>query len=361
MPAPSYLKSLPSLTSTQHDITIGSLLGDGSLTATGPPPKNYCLQKTQSHKDIRGVDKKDYLEWHVKSLAPYSLPNIRNCSVYKQIKNYKDRLPINVPTSYPVYFSYKFMTHCHSVFTQLADKWYQKDQSGKFVLKNSRRVKIIPNDIKLSPLSLCIWHMDDGYVCQKDANILLNTQGFTWDECEFLMERLKSDLGITSKVRAKQQKPVIYVGRKSYFDFIQMIRPHIKWKCFRYKLDTETYNKLPHRGESHSLSKLDEKQVFQIFDWVQQGITNKEIATRHNISGSAVAQILHGKRWGHMGLKMPRKKPYKQLSESQKTLIIQLNKDGLTQNKIANRLNTTQSTVSRFLNKQIQHDEIQFT
>ncbi len=348
MPTTAYLIQLPPLSNEQLEILTGSLLGDGSLTTTGPPPKNYILQKTQSRKDARGVDKRGYLDWHLKTMEPYSCGTIRETTSYHRVINYKDRSPSNVRTKKPTYFGYSFKTHCHPAFTEFAKKWYLRDANGAFVRHNRRRIKIIPNDIKLSPLSLCIWHMDDGYACAEDANILLNTQGFTWDECKFLSTRLKDDLDINSKVRKKDGKQIIYVGRKSYFDFINMIRPYVQWKCFQYKLDIDTYSKLPHRGESHSGSKLTEDKVKKIFE-LSETRTQKDIARLMQLTTGAVSLILSGDRWGHLNMpkRVVQRRP--RIVEEKKKQVFELVQQDLSQSEIARKLEISQPSVGRIL------------
>lgn len=64
------------------------------------------------------------------------------------------------------------------------------------------------------------------------------THGFTWDDCEFLVERLKQDVGIKSHVKIHNKKyPIIFVGFESQKDLINLIKPHIEWDCFKHKLD----------------------------------------------------------------------------------------------------------------------------
>ena len=210
------------------------------------------------------------------------------------------------------------------------------------------RRKIVPTDIKLTPLALCLWHMDDGSNNQTDANIELNTQSFTVDEVEFLIERLKKDLGIDShkKTGGKEGQYKIYIGRGSYFDFIEMIKPHVEWDCFRYKIDTSGYNKQPHRGETHSGSILTENNVREIFRLRDEGMLQKDIAEKMGVSN--ISAVLSGEQWSHLGLSRPKiKKP--RLSKEVKQQITDLQTQGCSQNQIVERLNINQSTVSRVL------------
>jgi predicted transcriptional regulator len=344
MPPPSFLSQLPPLTVQQLEIIDGSLLGDACFHYSGVIKQNCRLVKTQSHFDIRGVDKMDYLEWHRQKLIPYSTDKIRVIkNNYKVIVKNKKITMEWCPNCYSG--GYIFATHAHSDFTALENKWYMRDIDGNYVLKNKRRIKIIPHNLKLTPLTICIWYMDDGCAGQKDANLELCTQGFTLDECQFLVERLKCDLGIQSNVKPRRDKFVIYVGRKSYFDFIDMIRPYVEWKCFQYKLDTTTYCKLPHRGETHSGSKLNNQKIMQINQLSKCGVYHKDIAKQMGVSQATVTMILEGRRWQHLtGIQYKPQKP--RLSKETKNKIVEMSKS-MNQPEIAKILNISQASVSR--------------
>jgi len=117
---------------------------------------------------------------------------------------------------------------------------------------------------------------------------------------------------------------------------------------FQYKLDTTTYDKKPHRGETHSMAKLMEKKVRQIFALHERGVPQKEIAKKVKIGKVNVSLVLSGDRWGHVeGKRNNNKKP--RLTKKDLSKIFELHSQGLKQKEIADELNTTQSTVSRVL------------
>jgi predicted transcriptional regulator len=328
-----YRKGAKMLSNKQKEIVTGSLLGDGCIWTNFVDP--LCkLQIAQSKFDNNRIDKKQYLTWFVLEFIEIG------CSVRPRtitghgVDGFKQS----------EYYQYIFNTKCHEIWNELEKKWYIPIEHPHY-----RRKKIIPNDLKLSPLTLCIWHMDDGSNYQKDANIVLNTQGFTEQEVEFLIERLNVDLGIKAK-RRKASKPNqfrIYVGRKSYFDYVELIRPHVAWDCFQYKLDTTTYNKTTQVGENHSQAKITEFEAAKIFAMRDEGRLHREIAKEMCISQSAVTQILNGKRWKHLN-RCVAPKTKKRLTTEQKAKIVELLKEGKSQIEVATELGINQSTVSRY-------------
>ncbi len=102
------------------------MIGDGSLEDR--KTANSRLQIRHSLKQ------RDYVDW-----------------LYAELQNFVLSKPRQIGDAY------FFRTKSLSLFTQWRQKFYKL---GK---------KIIPRDISLSPLSLAIWFMDDGYFDKKAA------------------------------------------------------------------------------------------------------------------------------------------------------------------------------------------------
>jgi len=319
---------IPPLTHIQMEIITGSLLGDASIWYNKDRKNgNEKFTKGQSFFDVSGHDKHDYMQWHITSLQPYSNENL------------------GYVTSHSKYKGYIFTTHCHSVFTNLAKKWYAM-HTNEYVVRNNKRIKIVPHDLRLTPLALCVWYMDDGSASAVDGNITLHTQGFTWDECEFLSERLRLDLNITSKVRAKDGHQIIYVPLKSYFDFINIIKPYVEWNCFKHKIDMETYNKKPQIGETHSQATFTNSKIKQLVQLHKQGWSHEKLSKKFRTAKANISLILSGSHWSHItGIQYKPTKP--RMGEEVKRQIVELSQVGLTQKEIAKTLKVNQSTVSR--------------
>lgn len=331
------------LSSRQQEIITGSLLGDGTIWTDFKDHWKY--QITQSQKDKSGDDKYSYLLWFATEFCLFG------CSIREQ--TYKVSGLLLECGLQDEYQGYVLTTKLDYGWHDIEKKWYVPRTDHH----HFKRRKVVPQDIKLTPLSLCVWHMDDGYNNPKDANIELNTQGFTIEEVDFLIERLDVDLGIKSKKKKEMKRTSmkanqfkIYVGRKSYFDFMEMIKPHVKWDCFKYKTDTSAYTKKPLRGETHPLAKLTENDVRTIFTMKDIGCSHAEISSDLGVSEETVSMILSGKRWGHLGLSRPvKRKP--RIAEESKQKVLTLAGKGRSQNEIAALMGMNQSTVSRILRK----------
>lgn len=336
---------LPKLTDRQFQIITGSLLGDGSLHGFNNHPNwNWRYSITQSKSDKDGIDKISYVSFLFNELSPYSSSIGSRTTQNRQL---------NFTLKKPEYYTYDLIIHAHPIWRILGNKWYARGSQGNLLRnKNNRIIKVVPQDLKLTPLTACIWFMDDGFNYSKDGNCSLETQGFSLDECNFLIERLTLDLGIKSKVRCdnRTKAPFIYIGVESWRDFIELIKPYVAWDCFKYKTDTN-YNKLPHRGESHSCSKLTDSDVKKIFTLYESGHQQKQIAQVFDITASQIALILNGRRWKHLGLEPKEPSNYMKphLTYNQISHILELSSQKLSQSVIAKLVGTNQSTISRVL------------
>lgn len=194
------------LTGRQLEILNGSMLGDG------------CLEKTETQSsnsrfvEKHGIEQIEYLEWKCKELKPFS----SNLSKGQEIKKGK------------LHKFCQFKTYRHPYFTELESLWYQD------------RIKRVPDDIYLTPLTLAVWFLDDGYNCC-NKNITIYTNGFCLEEVKKLVSKLQA-IGIKNCHERQSQvsrgcKPEIYIGKSSLVDFLDIIKPYVAIDCMRYKFE----------------------------------------------------------------------------------------------------------------------------
>jgi hypothetical protein len=128
------------------------------------------------------------------------------------------------------YHGIMFRTRVSEVFTFYKKKWYPNG------------TKIVPSDLKLTPLICAIWFCDDGSVIRKTENSLqlqLATDGFSKEEVDFLAGLLRKELNELFIVYPKEGHYVIHAYTNATKKFIQYIGPHFpesmkrksdKWK-----------------------------------------------------------------------------------------------------------------------------------
>ena len=184
-----------SLTQEQKSIIIGSLLGDGYLRII-PGRKNAFLEINHS------ISEKDYVDWkhrELKSLVK-SPPKVR--------KGKGKRI------------AYRFFTKQHPEITKLYQKFYRG------------REKIIPH-LKLNPLIIAIWFMDDG--SKSYQTYYLNTQRFDYQSQKKLIRMLRKQYGIESSLNKDKGYYRIRVKQSSAERFKKLIQNYII-PAMQYKL-----------------------------------------------------------------------------------------------------------------------------
>lgn len=199
-----------SLTSAQHAILVGSLLGDGTLRKQGNR-LNALLEVNHAYKH------KDYVDWKYKHFQNYILTKP------------KSRLGRGTR------IAYRFTTRSLPLFTVYYEQFYR---NGK---------KIIPLDLKLNPLSLAVWFMDDGTRIR--SAYYLNTQQFTLPEQKFLQGLLLKSFGLESALNRDKHYFRLRFTTASSKDLHKLIEPYLV-DCMKYKLindpvTTESKDEIP--------------------------------------------------------------------------------------------------------------------
>lgn len=159
--------------SEQNNIIVGSMLGDGCIFKYKPTHKPYFCVVRKSSDD-------QYLIWEYEKLKEFCLSGPKYRTTFDKRTNQD-------------YHSVKFMTRRIDLFDEYYNSWYL---DGK---------KIVPLNLKLSPLSLAIWFCDDGCVSPSNSpwrmRIKLSTHGFENNDVEFLQSLLQK--------RYKEKFPLI--------------------------------------------------------------------------------------------------------------------------------------------------------
>lgn len=112
-----------------------------------------------------------------------------------------------------VYGSWFFHTRTSHVFEPFHRRFYQEG------------IKIIPKDIgrDLTPRALAVWVMDDG--CRTRNEIILNTQSFTLDEQNLLLEELMKLYGIRGTINRDRRNYRLRFGRIAAAELSRLVEP----------------------------------------------------------------------------------------------------------------------------------------
>jgi hypothetical protein len=153
------------ITSAQHNVIIGSMLGDGSIKRGGKT-KRANAQFTI----VRAAIDVDYLLWEFNIL--------KSLSHSKDIK-YRDVFDKRTDKTY---HSINFQTMRCELLNSYYDEWYP---NGK---------KVVPHNLELNGRIMAVWFCDDASIYYDNNPYILNicwaTNGFSKDEVYFLRDLL---------------------------------------------------------------------------------------------------------------------------------------------------------------------------
>ena len=146
----------------QKSVIIGTILGDGYLRIV-PGRQNAFLEINHS------LSQSEYVLWKYNVLDGIraGAPKVRKGNGKRE--------------------AIRFYTRQSAELTMLKSLFY-KD-----------KIKVIPNDLQLDPVSLAVWFMDDGSRC-RESDVYLNTQQFDTESQLILIQALKK-LGLDASIK----------------------------------------------------------------------------------------------------------------------------------------------------------------
>lgn len=158
--------SMPNkLSSLQEEILTGTLLGDACLFLPNKNGNPYLSIK-------RKPGDRDYLEWQASFFQDFANKGVHTSTYMSSKRNSNGELE-----KYK-YTAVQFVSRCAPAFLPVYNKWYPNG------------TKIVPRDLKLSPMILSEWFCDDGCVSirKNGASIKLglSVMGFSDDDIDFL-------------------------------------------------------------------------------------------------------------------------------------------------------------------------------
>lgn len=176
----------------QCEILIGCVLGDATIRHKGQ------IRIEQS------TAQKDYVLWKYEELKSLAYP----ASPREIVREYKKRN--------------KQYASIYFVLRQYFRPWR--------TIFYSERKKMFPERLRLTPLSLAVWYMDDG--CWTGEKVIISTDCFDSLSMQRIQNALLKQFGIET-VTGKNRK--LTIRKNSHNKFLEVILPHII-PSMRYKL-----------------------------------------------------------------------------------------------------------------------------
>lgn len=178
------------LSERQVEILIGAILGDGYI---------YPAGKVQLEHSAKNGS---YLKWKFQELRNLAYGKLSRVTRIDKRNGKK-------------YTSNRFWLRQYFV------AWRKYFYRG--------RKKIFPHNLKLTPLTLAVWYMDDG--CYSDKRCTISTDNFSTRSLRRIKRELKC-LGLNAYIRSNGK---IGISARSHKKFFSLIRPYIH-ESMKYKL-----------------------------------------------------------------------------------------------------------------------------
>ncbi len=189
------------LNQLQHDLIVGSLMGDSSLRKR----KNLTYFRS-THSEPQ----KEYLIWQYNQLNEFIKGGI-----YINKRSNRQNL------------EYSFNTLSHPIFNFYYNLFYKNGRKGitKKVLE------------LLNPFSLAVWVCDDGSYCIKQDYIILCTNSFTYSENKLIRDYFKDKWGLEPTIGFRDKKYYyLRFKKEDTIKVVNIIRNFIPVKELLYKI-----------------------------------------------------------------------------------------------------------------------------
>lgn len=184
----------------QKSVIIGTVLGDGYLRIV-PGRRDAFLEINHA------LSQREYVMWK------YNVLNGIRAGAPKVRKGNGSRIAV------------RFQTRQSEELTKIKSLFY-KD-----------KIKVIPSDLKLNPVILAVWFMDDGSRC-RESDVYLNTQQFDTDSQLILIQALKK-LGLEATLNKDKHYFRIRFLKKSIPKLFSLIEQTII-PSMQYKIGLES-------------------------------------------------------------------------------------------------------------------------
>ncbi len=241
------------LSQEEAEFIDGALLGDGHITK---PRGNSCQFSYITSK--RG-----HAEYIYQKLKRMAVGECRNGPVRSNVYDKRTK---------KIYISYRFRTVSNRVFLGLRQRWYP---SG---------IKIIPQDVKVTPVSVLIWYLGDGSLIEANRSryIKLCTNGFDRTNVEQVMSPQLAKYE-PSFIRASETQWWVYIPRRHIDKFLSFIGDcpvpeySYKWKRIGYK------RKAYRNGTTINFSKIQTQVLTDYLNGDSMWALSKKYGVDYNL------------------------------------------------------------------------------
>ena len=204
-----------------YEVMDGIMIGDGNLNiSNGGKNVNFIIAQTKKQSE--------FIYWIAKFLNEYNI----EYKLYKRERYKRDYIKKNGENGY-TNSSLIIQTKCYELFNNIYHRHYNEKE------------RLIPKDIKLTPLQLALWYISDGnlnYDKRKCAyQIRLSTHRYHINDLKWLVNEINDLHGIKFNIyrQCKNKENyghILKIGKKNdIYNFCKIVEPYM-CDCFKYKI-----------------------------------------------------------------------------------------------------------------------------
>jgi hypothetical protein len=179
------------------EVLIGTILGDGCLERNG---RNVRLRIDHS------LIQQAFVDWKRRELQELSP------SIPRVVRRVDARTGME-------HLNYRFSTRS----LPLLNDYFELFHAGG----GAKRIPASISGLLSTPLTLAVWYMDDGGRRGDCRSGYLNTNAYHLTEVALLQGCLAKSFGVSTTVHFAARKPRIYIPKSQFFNFCDLIRPHV--------------------------------------------------------------------------------------------------------------------------------------
>jgi DNA modification methylase len=242
---------LPDVTEKQRELIVGSLLGDGWMSASSA--------LSASFHDGHTIKYREYTDWKADVMEPFT------CQRYLTTKKDGER----------IFQSWVMATHSCPQLRPYYDLFYPGPDRKRVFPKNLYNL--------MTPLVLAIWFMDDGSLHTRNGKPRI-AFGLDAVSLQRAIKALRA-LGLKAKAYGEGGDVSIHFPNQLW-EFRRLVEPHLH-PCMMYKLPEE---RLPGQVVHRNARLLTPEKARSLYDG---GLGTTQIAELFNVGVSTVSRRLH--------------------------------------------------------------------
>ena len=209
----------------------GTMLGDSSIEIFG-----------SSGRVKRPCKYKEYMQWYSEQLDSFGIEQAGKILRKKNNGGYGENV-----------VAYRYSSRKYAELKEYANRFYVDGV-----------IKTVPGDIRITPLSLMLWYIDDGTLApfSTSSQILLCTDAFPQEDVMFLIDKLQA-LDFSAKYYKSRNR--IRINTSSVQDFLDYIGEPtgIIKECYGYKWNP-IFKPRNQSGTHNNNSKFNENEIREI-------------------------------------------------------------------------------------------------